>query len=63
MTWITLLTNCSIAGVFYGASDDPIHVSSSDAKTLIAMRYAKPAQAPEAAPVAKRPKAHSPSES
>lgn len=63
MTWITLLMNCSIAGVFHDASDEPIQVSSSDAKTLISMRYAKPAQAPEAAPAAKRPKAPSPSES
>jgi hypothetical protein len=62
MVWITLLTNCHIAGVPYVASDEPIQVSSSDAKILIAMRYAKPAQAPEAAPAAKRPKAPSSSE-
>ncbi len=57
MAWIILLTSCRIAGVAYPASDEPIQVSSSDAKMLICIGYAKPTEAPvPAAVVAKRSK-------
>jgi hypothetical protein len=63
MAWIILLTNCRISGAPCFASDEPIQVSIADAKTLIAMRYAVPAEAPAVAPVAKRSKTPIPSES
>ena len=62
MTWIILLTNCRISGVPCVASDEPIQVSSSDAKALIAMRYAVPTEASAVAPVAKRSKTTTSSE-
>lgn len=57
MAWIILLTSCRISGAAYEASDSPIEVSSSDAKALISLGYARAAEAPiPAAAVAKRSK-------
>jgi hypothetical protein len=62
MAWIILDTSCGIGGQPFAAGPVPIQVSEVDAKTLISMRYARPAEAPTppAQPDSKQPKRPAP---
>ena len=52
MAYVILHTACMIAGEPHQPGEAPIEVSSTDAKLLVSMKLATPAEAPAPIPVA-----------
>ena len=52
MAYVILHTACMIAGEPHQPDEAPIEVSSTDAKLLVSMKLATPAEAPASIPVA-----------